>query len=834
MKSLHKVVPEPRSSSPPSHSPTKRGTVEATQVRLEDEALANGAYRFRRRLMELAKAGDAASEGAARKLLLKILEPTIAAYEEELQITDMRGRTLLVKWLRLVGCEAAAFITIKTLLGAPHLPGNLAKLAPTISTLLNDEVRYQRLRREARGLFEWRMKRFNTSNYKHKAHSLNQTARFAGVEDEGFNDKEAILLGIKLINLCVGATGIGTFEVEKRKRKGKWSRTKHFRLTEETQELIVKTNNILQFTKPQALPMVIPPLPWSTELNGGYHFALRGKYPLIRKSTGRRARDTDMPFVYEGINRIQSTPWRVNEAVLAVVQNLRSTGSSLGGLPDAEPKPMPRKHEWMDSGVSKREQTDEQSQQLREWKRDASRVKESNNLRASKLIEWLTAITLAEQFVEFPRIWFPHNLDFRGRTYPICSGLQPQGADLQRGLLVFADSKPLGSRGGYWLAVHGANTLGEYDGIKFSKQSFEQRVQWIHANTTNILQVASDPRQFDWWSDADEPFQFLAFCIEWSGYIQAKAGGSGDDYRSALPIGQDGTCNGLQHFAALLRDRDGGEAVNVTPSPLPHDVYDRVHAEVRNRLVAANANGVVEARWWLDSGHLTRSLFKRPTMTFAYGSKTFGMATQLEDTLIDVKDEDLPLHCRYLATLIWEALETVVVAAFGAMDWLTACAAAVAPVAGVVEWSVPLTGFPVRQQYWNASRHMVKTTLCGQAVRLSTYRDNKEPLTYRHKNAIAPNFIHSLDAAALMMTTVMASVEGVTHFGMVHDCYATHACDVPLLASATREAFIAMYDGIDVADDLYRQFSLVTEVPEPPAKGTLDIQTVRDSRYFFS
>lgn len=221
-------------------------------------------------------------------------------------------------------------------------------------------------------------------------------------------------------------------------------------------------------------------------------------------------------------------------------------------------------------------------------------------------------------------------------------------------------------------------------------------------------------------------------------------------------------------------------------------------------------------------------------MTFAYGSKTFGMALQLEQAIVDEPYPDLPLMCRYLASLIWQALEEVVTAAFGAMAWLADCAAAVVPVAGKVEWTVPVTGFPARQEYWNTTRHMVKTTLCGQAVRLSTYRETKEPLTYRHKNAIAPNFIHSLDAAALMMTTVLASVEDVTHFGMVHDSYSTHACDVEALALATREGFIQLYDTVDVADDLHRQFSLVTEVPPPPPKGDLDVWQVRNSRYFFS
>ena len=808
--------------------------MEETQVQLEDDALANGALRFRKRLEELAKAGDSASEGAARKLLLRVLEPTIEGLEAILKIKDQRGLTLLVKWLNLVGCEAAAYITIKVLLGKPHLPPSLVKLAPSISRLLCDEVRYQKLRREARGLFEYRMRSFNTTSYKHRAYSLNQTARYAGVEDEVLSDRDAMILGVKLINVCLVNTEIGRFETKKRRKSGRVVTAKNFVLTDETKELIEKTNNILQFNRPQALPMVLEPLPWSAELNGGYHYALRGKYPLIRKTTGKSARQTDMPFVYEGLNRIQATPWRVNADMLTIVQNLQAKGSNLGGLPDAEPEPLPERHEWMDQKIPREERTDEQQEELIAWKKRAAQVKEGNNLRASKLIEWYYAVSLAKQFVQFTRIWFPHNLDFRGRTYPICSGLQPQGADLQRGLLTFADSKPLGPDGAFWLCVHGANTLGEYDGIKFSKQSFDQRVQWIRANSERICQIASDPEQFDWWSDADEPFQFLAFCLEWRRFMDCATDEQRMAFRSSLPIGQDGTCNGLQHFAALLRDSSGARAVNLKPEPVPRDVYDEVHRAVREALVEDASSGVAEAEWWLRGEHLQRSLFKRPTMTFAYGSKTFGMARQLEESLVAEPHPELHEMCRYLAIKIWAALEQVVVAAFGAMEWLSECAAAVVPVTGVVEWTVPMTGFPARQVYWDATRHMVKTTLCGQAVRLSLFRSTKEPLLYKHKNGIAPNYIHSLDAAALMVTTVLASAEGVTHFGMVHDCYSTHAADVPALASATREAFIALYDGVDVVDNLYQQFSRIAEVPQPPPKGTFDVHEVRDSRYFFS
>lgn len=44
-------------------------------------------------------------------------------------------------------------------------------------------------------------------------------------------------------------------------------------------------------------------------------------------------------------------------------------------------------------------------------------------------------------------------------------------------------------------------------------------------------------------------------------------------YVSHLPVHMDGSCNGLQHYAALGRDEAGGKAVNLLPSDKPQDVY---------------------------------------------------------------------------------------------------------------------------------------------------------------------------------------------------------------------------------------------------------------------
>ncbi len=60
---------------------------------------------------------------------------------------------------------------------------------------------------------------------------------------------------------------------------------------------------------------------------------------------------------------------------------------------------------------------------------------------------------IAREFKDEPALYFPHNLDFRGRAYPMHGNLNHLGSDVSRGMLQFAEARPLGERGLYWLHV---------------------------------------------------------------------------------------------------------------------------------------------------------------------------------------------------------------------------------------------------------------------------------------------------------------------------------------------------------------------------------------------
>jgi DNA-directed RNA polymerase len=104
-------------------------------------------------------------------------------------------------------------------------------------------------------------------------------------------------------------------------------------------------------------------------------------------------------------------------------------------------------------------------------------------------------------------------------------------------------------------------------------------------------------------------------------------------------------------------------------------------------------------------------------------------------------------------------------------------------------------------------------------------------------NGISPNFVHSLDAAALQITVCeLHQQEGVEEFCMVHDSYGTLAADAELLSRYLREVFVWMYEEHDVLSELREsvQATLEEELPAPPVPGSLDLSLVRESDFFFA
>ena len=84
----------------------------------------------------------------------------------------------------------------------------------------------------------------------------------------------------------------------------------------------------------------------------------------------------------------------------------------------------------------------------------------------------------------------------------------------------------------------------------------------------------------------------------------------GDGFVSNIVVNVDGSCNGLQIYSLMLRDKKAGDLVNLLPSDKPKDIYQLVANSVIDKLKEHAKVGKPYAQQWLDYG-VKRSTTKR-------------------------------------------------------------------------------------------------------------------------------------------------------------------------------------------------------------------------------
>lgn len=190
----------------------------------------------------------------------------------------------------------------------------------------------------------------------------------------------------------------------------------------------------------------------------------------------------------------------------------------------------------------------------------------------------------------------------------------------------------------------------------------------------------------------------------------------------------------------------------------------------------------------------------------------------------------------WLSKYLWEAINETLKAATVGMDYLRRVARLVTKTKHYLEWITP-AGLLVRQAYNSRKKKMIRTELYGSIIKTTVNIDQDSLDTQRQLNGVCPNFIHSLDAACLMLYLIKCKREGITSFMTVHDCYGTWASDTSKSAKLLREAFVEVYQQPileNFTEDITAELGEGTERPELPVKGDLEIEEVLHSDYFFN
>lgn len=811
-----------------------------TQVELELETYSFGQERMRKAIERNEEKGGAPNNPYAQAVYRRFVLPLAERVRADLTNPRIGRAQAHVPLLKGMDPEAVAFVAVRGVLASclksnsnvtrgngrdvirevgnnvyhEHLLTEFADASPTLFYhLMND------------------MDRKLSVNETHRMTVFKMQGRKNGVEFSEWGQAQRDQVGSYLVDqlsqMEMVTTTMTTETVMAGSRKISRSNVE-VSLTEDVRTLIHQISEFVIESTPYFLPCVEPPKDWVSIDDGGFHTKeLRRLAPWMVKTYGATRdeyRSAELRNEMAAVNALQQVRWRINRRLLEAVGNIAQHHDVEEIISQAE-SPKPQKPMWLSKGMTKEEMDESQAKEFKRWKREVAEWHTDEKIRANKSNRFYNAVRVARKFADYPAIYFVYFVDFRGRKYVQTTGISPQGSDLQKALLEFADGKPLRTKEEQdWFCIAGANRFG------YDKASLKDRVKWVVEHEEMILAFAADPVNNDEWKTADKPLQFLAWCME---YEQWKI--FGPKFLSRIAVGMDGSCNGLQNFSAMLRDAEGGRATNLVPSSLPNDIYQLVADRVSALLAAEPDDPEGFRALWINHG-LTRNLVKRSVMTLPYGSRQSSWAEFIVSDYLkqgqfpELDKNQYERAARFLSKRLGVAIADVVVAAAGAMEWLQRASTAILRNGyDRIKWITP-SGFPVTQVYWETEEHRINTKLCGNA-KLSIRSDADDPKKSRHRNGIAPNFVHSLDASHLTLVVNRAKAEGIDAFAMIHDDYGTHAADTPRLYQIIREVFVEMYQRHDVLEAFRAGYAFL---PEPPPMGTLDLKQVLDSPYFFS
>lgn len=809
------------------------------ELQLQREVAADAAAQKQavRSLIERAKAGGIQHPRASA--IVKSVLDNVVIELDLIKDDASRGIGGLYKnWMRAASSEVQALISIRECIRAcsrVDKDPTVSSLCGDIGTLFELEVRIDEAS-QIDGLYiDRRMLNMQklVQNQGDRKRLIKKAIEHVlqGHGKEFLNTSERAHLGKFGLNACINA---GLVFVRKEHGKGRVRSVVY--LDPEVKEFLLDytEHDVRRLISREDSRMQCPPDEWTNLVDGGYLSARRKiTAPLMKIQRMRRdQRDVllekftaeKMPMVFECANYLQSIAYTIHEPTRSLVARVFEQGGGTLGVPlrnapVAPPYPAPDR--WYDLPNA-----DEHKAAVDAWRLQKRLWHEAERERRGHLQE--IGLFLRSTGKNTERFWYPVQFDTRGRWY--YQGVpNPQGSDMARACLHFADKKPLGERGVYWLQVAIANHFG------FDKVRLDERAAWTQQNWPRIEKALDEPENHPEVWGTDAPVSMFSACWE---LREAYRSGNPSTYETGIPVHIDATCSGLQHFAAMLRDSVGGQYVNLT-DPLrcgpKADVYSRVAAlatELMHQDVqSGNEKTKRLAGWWIKRG-ITRNMAKRPTMTYVYGGTLHGLSGYLEQEMIQsipntelAGDLGYKVLSKYATRKLFEGLRLAVPAADECMRWLRGVASQVGKDKRM-EWTTP-TGFLVQHDYMQYSEKRVRIKSCGVSM-ITVYNETDTVRRTKMVNAIAPNFVHAMDASHLTMVANACKRKGLAFVG-IHDSFGTHACDMDTLARITRQQFVELYSGNPLAEFAFE----VGYVGETPVRGTLDLNEVLDSEFFF-
>mgnify|MGYP003151061716 CR=1 FL=1 len=544
---------------------------------------------------------------------------------------------------------------------------------------------------------------------------------------------------------------------------------------------------------PLAWPMLVEPNDWDVRgKHGGYilNEVMKGN-PMVRRGTPTLIQG-EKPV--EFLNKIQKVAYTLNPFIVNVAETLMERQIQVGKFIPIVEMPIPPKPADID--------TNRDSEMS--YRRAAAEAHNMNAQAFKKSCRTRMTMNAVDVFKNRKKFYIPWSFDYRGRAYPIPAFLTPQDTDFGKSLLKFHNHGPVTHDAKEWLAFQVATSYG------LDKATMRERQEWVQNNLNLISRVALDPIDtLPEWEAAEEPFTFLAACDEFYNVVITQT-----RQTTNLPVAVDATCSGLQILAGLCRCAGTAKLVNVLPSEKPQDAYKVIAEEAKPHVPE-------HIRPYMD-----RKTTKRTVMTVPYNAKPFSNRGYIREALkekgVEVEKEDLTK----VVKAVRDAMNKIVPGPMRVMKWIEKeVAGCIDRGATSISWVTP-SGFVVTQKLMKKDIKRIELQLLGSCKVNVAQGDKNEVDRNHHKNATAPNLIHSLDASLLHLSATRFNAP----ISLIHDSVLCLASDMDDLSDIVRKTYMYLFAEHDYLKDWANQIGAESE---PPIIGDLCPTSVIDSTYFF-
>jgi len=782
------------------------------QIQLERDAISQGLKRLHKNTYDLENKSYASATvyGAAS---IDTLLPLVVARIEDTTNRIKEGKTgasfkeiqqYLVDVEPLAAAALAVKLTFDKVFSYKDKSNQAINVCDAIGLAVEQECQMRHYEKHAPGLLHTLKE-----NYWHRSIGTQQKIvvirtlmnRYEVKRWKTWGRANRIKLGGWLLDCIMQSSGWFTKDIQREGRKT----VQYVVPTPEFLEIKDAVMRDAELFSPLAWPMLIEPNDWKYEsavdgLDGIYQRIVHGGYILNEVMKGHDMVRRGDPTRIQGerpiefLNRIQKVAYRLNPFTVGVAEELDRLERAVGKfLPiihhDLPPKPV-------DIETNKEARHSYNRQAAEVYNLQAQEFKKSCRTRMT--------MEAVQRFKSKDKFFIPWSFDYRGRAYPIPAFLTPQDTDFGKSLLSFAEPAYMTPEAEDWLAFQVATTYG------LDKATMQERLDWVKNNTHLITCVANDPiLHIHDWEAADEPWQFLAACDEYY-HCVLKC----DRHFTSLPVATDATCSGLQILAGLAKDKNTASLVNVLPSDKPQDAYAVV-------AIAATPFCPSSIR-----NHMDRKVVKRVVMTVPYNAKPFSNRGYIKDALkekgIEIDKDDLTKT----VIAVRNAMDEVVPGPMAVMSWIESEVAKAIDLGKTeLTWSTP-SGFVVTQKLMKKETIRIELQLMGDCKLTVATQDSDKVDKQHHKNATAPNLIHSLDASLLHFSALAFNAP----IALIHDSVLCRATDMSSLSAIVRETYMHLFAEHNYLQDFANQIGAESD---PPIIGDLEPSSVIDSTYFF-